>query len=62
MKGWHAVIGGISYGEVFGGTIAAPLWGTIMRQPRGGHAGRRVHVPSSAILYGNLSPLPGVPG
>lgn len=62
MKGWHAVIGGISYGEVFGGTIAAPLWGTIMRQLEADMPVEGFTSPSSAILYGNLSPLPGVLG
>ncbi len=62
MKGWHAVIGGVNYGEVFGGTIAAPLWGTIMRQLEAGMPVADFTPPSAAVLYGNLSPLPGVLG
>ncbi|MBK6885667.1 MAG: penicillin-binding protein [Tetrasphaera sp.] len=58
----NIVVGGTYYPHIFGGDIAAPLWGQIMEQISRDLPWKDFPAPSSAILYGNLSPLPGVMG
>jgi membrane peptidoglycan carboxypeptidase len=55
-------IGGRYYPRVFGGDIAAPLWGQIMAEVSADSPWVDFKAPSAAVLYGNLSPLPGVIG
>jgi len=56
------VIGGRYYPNVFGGTIAAPLWGTIMKQITATMPDEPFPTPSSKILYGDLIGVPSVIG
>jgi len=55
-------IGGRYYGNVFGGTIAAPLWGIIMKQITADMPDEAFPAPSSKVLYGIQTPVPGVIG
>jgi len=64
MEGYRACIGGRCYGNVFGGDIAAPLWGQIMT-----FASNSLNLPwvdfprpSYATLYGNQVAIPSVIG
>lgn len=56
------VIGGSYYGNVFGGTIAAPLWGRIMNVVTADMPDERFPAVPSKILYGDLVGVPGVIG
>ena len=62
MTGSHACIGGRCYGNVFGGTIAAPLWGQIMNDITVGMPEESFPAPSSKIMYGDLVGVPSVIG
>ena len=55
-------IGGRYYGNVFGGTIAAPLWGLIMNDVTAGMPAENFPAPSNKVLYGDLIGIPSVIG
>ena len=48
--------------SVFGGTIAGPVWGEIMKAATNGLPVKRFTAPSAAVLNGNYVPLPDVIG
>ncbi len=62
MEGWRACIGGRCYTKVFGGDIAAPLWGQIMNYISANLPWADFPRPSYATLYGNQVALPSVIG
>ncbi len=55
-------IGGRYYSNVFGGTIAAPLWGTIMRSLVAPMPVVSFNPPSATVLYGDRVSVPNVYG
>ena len=56
-------IGGTSYqGEVFGATIAGPIWKQIMDSASSGMPFRDFAGPSDLVLHGNLVSIPSVTG
>lgn len=58
----NRVIGGRSYGQIFGATLAAPLWRQIMSFASQGMPFEQFPQPSSQIANGNLVALPSVIG
>ncbi|HNQ07263.1 MAG TPA: transglycosylase domain-containing protein [Tetrasphaera sp.] len=62
MDGAGACVGGRCYGHIFGGTIAAPLWGQIMGQITQGMPYQNFPAPSYKILNGDLVSVPYVVG
>jgi membrane peptidoglycan carboxypeptidase len=55
-------LGGRFYGQIFGGTIAAPLWGEIMNSAMKGLPFRDFSGPSDKILNGDMLDIPNVTG
>jgi beta-lactam-binding protein with PASTA domain len=55
-------LAGQYYGEVFGGTISAPVWHDIMEQASQGMAVRQFDPPSSKIASGDMVAIPYVSG
>lgn len=50
------------FGNVFGGTVAAPVWAATMKKLSAGLPVRDFPAPSDAVRRGNLDPLPSVVG
>lgn len=55
-------LAGQYYGEVFGGTISAPVWHDIMAQASQGMPVRQFDPPSSTIASGDMVAIPYVSG
>jgi membrane peptidoglycan carboxypeptidase len=58
----NVTLAGQYYGEVFGGTISAPVWHDIMAQASQGMAVRQFDPPSSKIASGDMVAIPYVSG
>lgn len=55
-------LGGRYYDQVFGGTIAAPIWQEIMNEASEGMAKKRFAKPSKKVVNGDLRTIPEVTG
>jgi membrane peptidoglycan carboxypeptidase len=55
-------LAGHYYGEVFGGTISAPVWHAIMQEATANMPIRQFGDPSDKVLYGDQVPIPYVSG
>lgn len=58
----NVTMGGQYYGQVFGGTIAAPLWSTIMNKASEGLPKKDFPSPSDKVKNGDLVDIPNVYG
>ena len=58
----NVTLAGTYYGEVFGGTISAPIWQAIMTRATQGMPIRSFHDPSTQILDGTMVAVPDVSG
>jgi membrane peptidoglycan carboxypeptidase len=58
----NVTLAGTYYGEVFGGTISAPIWQAIMTSASEGMPIRNFNDPSTKILNGNMVSVPDVRG
>lgn len=55
-------LGGRYYSQVFGGTLAAPIWSDIMNDASKGMAKKKFTKPSSKVVNGDLRSIPDVTG
>jgi membrane peptidoglycan carboxypeptidase len=58
----NVTLAGTYYGEVFGGTISAPIWQAIMTRASQGMPFRNFNDPSTQILNGSMLTVPDVHG